>query len=99
MELLTGKWFDDRPGSPIGDVAVIHYARAYGFTTNVDERTEWILSKTSAVRVLPMTPDDWHAIWALGDQAVEYLNTLAPVGHTAGWKSEGNSYAFGVWED
>ena len=95
MELLTGKWFDNRPGSPISDVTVIQYARAYGFAVNVDERTERILS--GKVRIL--TTDDWHALWALGDQAVDYLNTLTPAGYTAGWKTGGGPYVFGVWED
>lgn len=95
MELLTGKWFDYQPGSPIGDVAVIHYARAYGFAVNVDERTERILSGEER----NLTTDDWYVLWALGDQIVDYLNTLAPAGYTAGWKTGGGSYVFGVWED
>ena len=95
MELLTGKWFDDPGWSSTGDLAVIQYARAYGFAVNVDERTERILSNKER----NLTTDDWSVLWALGDQAEDYLNTLAPAGYTAGWKTAGDSYMFGVWED
>ena len=95
MELLTGKWFDDQPWSSIGDVAVIQYARTYGFAVNVDERTERILSNKER----NLTTDDWSVLWALSDQAVDYLNELTPAGYTAGWKTGGGSHMFGVWED
>ena len=99
MELLTGKWFDSPGGYAVGDSIVIQYARAYGFTGVVDEPTERLVTATAQGEDMYMTDDDWRALWALGDQAVDYLDSLAPAGYTAGWKSDGQCHTFGVWED
>ena len=101
-QLLTGKWFDNQGswvGDSVGDSIVIQYARCYGLTVDLDERTERIVTATAQGNDIYMTDDDWRVLWALGDQALDYLNTLTPAGHTAGWKSDGSCHTFGVWED